>query len=453
MANTWITYNIQLKLAEISKNKELIDWTYLNKTYNENFREIVEHLYPGKQERAMLLNPGSYIWNIVWDKIKNFVWSPIIDPSLNINFDIVVESILTRWEILLKYVNDWAWEWTLQPVRAETYWEDWGKEKIARIYQVYNETLIKWIAPTNYLYVQTYDGRVLTNELFKLGATDFLSQWDPVPLDTVYELSKLPKVQIIENMPRLVEVLDVSDIPLMRTIKSIMYSIDRKLAEAEKHFNDYSEQFKLFQNIEIPKNAIESVDWGKVINWDKLWKVVRTQDDLWVWDIKIIKNWNELLDKALERVDKQIRQVSAITDIPLEYFGFDTTRDSWSWKEVWNANLFKRIQWYRDKIEKTLINCYNFLDKNNSSTIDRSIIWPAIIKMSEADILNKQVIMVQNHLTSLKKAIMAAHNCSEKTAEEILEEIKQDQTDWLLVSLKEANQNADWLSKTNNVLK
>ncbi len=449
MAKTGISFNIQQELANINKNKLLLDWHYLNKLDNENFKEIVEHLYPWQVQRAKLLNPWSYIGNVIWDKFKNFVWEAKTD--YDINFDTLIESILTRWEILLKYVNAWTWRWELKAVRWETYWQDWWVEKIAKIYPVYPEEWSSY-SPTYYLYVQTYNWSTLTNSLYKLFSLDNLQDWELVDLDTIYELSTLKPVQTIAWLPRLVETLEVSDRPMMDTIRSIIYSIDRKLAEAEKHFNDYSEQFKLFQNIEIPHYAFTpSPDWKwRIINWDKLWKIVRTQEDFNTWDIKIIKNGNELLDKALEQVDKQISQISAITDIPLEYFGFQTVRDSWAWKEVWNAHLFKRVQKYRDKIETLLNKCFSFLW--GFTKVDKKIIWPPVIRMSENDILNKQVIMVQNNLTSLKRAIMEVHNTDEQQAEELIAEIQKDQTNWLLVSLKMSNSNADALAKTNAVL-
>jgi len=48
--------------------------------------------------------------------------------------------------------------------------------------------------------------------------------------------------------------------------------------------------------------------------------------------------------------------------------------------------------------------------------------------MSENDILNKQILMVQNNLTSLKRAIMEVHNTDEQQADELIEEIKKDQS-------------------------
>jgi len=48
--------------------------------------------------------------------------------------------------------------------------------------------------------------------------------------------------------------------------------------------------------------------------------------------------------------------------------------------------------------------------------------------MSENDILSKQILMVQNNLTSLKRAIMEVHNTDEKQAEELIKEIQEDQS-------------------------
>lgn len=448
MDETGITYSIQQELANISKNKSFLDWTYLNRWNNPNFAEIVKHLYPGQAQRAALLNPWSYIWNIVWDKIKNFVWEA--KTAYDIDFAILTESILTRWEVLLKYTNNWTNKWWIEAVRAETYRQNGDTEMIARIYPVYEWADFIWI-PTNYLYVQSYNWMILKNQLYRMNSLDNLSNWEEVPLNRVYELSNLIPEQKIDNLPRLVEVVHVADRPLIDTVKSIINSIDRKIAEAEKHFNDYSEQFKLFQNIDIPKWAYtKTSDWSRVINWDKLWKLVRTKDYAAVWDIKIIKNSNELLDKALLRAEDQITQISAITDIPLQFLR-ETVRDSWVGAEVGSSNLFKRIQAYRERIEFWLKQCFNYL-KTFEKDIQEYIEWPAIIRMSESDILTQQTIMLQNNLTSLKRAIQKTHNVNEEQADIIIEEIKQDQSNWLLVSIKQSNTNADALAKTSAAL-
>lgn len=447
MAKTGVTFSIQQQLANIAKNKSILDGTYLSSENNENFTEMVKHLYPWDAERTKLLNPWSYLGNIISDKIKNFVWEA--DTDFDIDYDILVESILTRWDLLLKYVSNWG-KFTLKAVKPETYWKNWGTEMIVKIYPVYENE--DWYGtPTYYLYVQSYNWKQLKNELFQIQTIDNLSNWDPVDLSKVYELSHLKPKQNIEGLPRLVEVVDVIDRPMMDTIKTVIYSVDRKIAEAEKHFNDYSEQFKLFQNIDIPKSAFKKVDWVKVINWDALWKIVRTQDYSSVWDIKIIKNWNELLEAALNQMKTQVETVAAITDIPLEYFWVQTVRDSWTWKEVWSANLFKRINKYRSKISILLEQSFDFLSQFQK--VDKSITWPAIIRASENDIIMQQTILLQNNMTSLTRAIKTVHWVDDEQAELILDEIKKDQSNWLLVSLKSTNQTADATAKTSASLK
>jgi len=46
---------------------------------------------------------------------------------------------------------------------------------------------------------------------------------------------------------------------LIKKVKSIIYSIERKWAEADKQFQNYMEQFMVFNNIEVPADATKTV--------------------------------------------------------------------------------------------------------------------------------------------------------------------------------------------------
>ena len=73
MEKTGITTTIQNYLHSVQLNQNLLSWDYLNDLKDKNFLEMLKHLYPENIDRMKLLNPWSYLWNIVWDKIKNFV--------------------------------------------------------------------------------------------------------------------------------------------------------------------------------------------------------------------------------------------------------------------------------------------------------------------------------------------------------------------------------------------
>gem|GEM_PF-6595102 len=70
---------------------------------------------------------------------------------------------------------------------------------------------------------------------------------------------------------------------LITKIKSIIYSIERKYAEADKQFQNYMDQFIVMQNIEIPKHATKTVYHDgnpyEVTDFDKLGKIVEIDAD------------------------------------------------------------------------------------------------------------------------------------------------------------------------------
>lgn len=448
MAKTWVTKKMQNYLFWIQKAQDILSWDYLNDRNDPNFVEMLKHLYPEAEDRMKLLNPWSYLGNIVWDKIKNFVWDPKSKFS-DINYDVVVESILTRWEVLLKYTNTSATDLWLTEIDPSTYYNDWETEFIVKLYEKEIDRDYNASYKETYLYVQTFNWSTLKNKLFKIPYNNLnsISDWVSVPLNTIYQTKWLLVSQEVENLDKLVISIPVTNTPLTDILRGVIYSIDRKIAEAEKNYVDYVDQFKVFQNIDIPKSAYRIVNWWRVIDWDLLWKIVKTSD-LWaVWDIRIIKNTNELLDKALERVEKQIVQISTMTDVPLEFFWIKTVTDSWNWKIVWYTAFYKRITKYRSRIEKGIREWFSTLNIE-----DTSIIWDAIIRMSDEDILANEAVKLQSKMTSLKRAIMKAQNVDEKEALIIIEEVKQDIKDWLLSDDTTTEQIIDSVNKTTATL-
>lgn len=107
---------------------------------------------------------------------------------------------------------------------------------------------------------------------------------------------------------------------LIKKVRSLIYSIERKWMEADKQFQNYMEQYMVFDNIEIPQDAKKSIFQDgieyKTTDFNKLGKIVESDAEIGKGDIKIIKNGNELIKEALEFSERQLRQISAITDIP-----------------------------------------------------------------------------------------------------------------------------------------
>lgn len=427
---TWISIQIQNYLATIQENKELITWDYVTNNLNPNFQEMVKHLFPWDEERFKLLNPWTYIAWLIDDKISSYVWTPEDSLKYRIDYDKIIETLLTTWYLMLKTYSTQKEGWKVEAVDWQKYYYDWVTEYFIEQYKIDSLDSISWNISTTkyYLYVQTFSNNILKNKLFEIQQ-NVLSMWKKVPLDIIPELAWRPDEQIIMETEKFVYSIKL-ETSLIKKVKSIIYSIERKWAEADKQFQNYMEQFMVFNNIEIPADALKTVyqDWiqYKVTDFSKLWKNVETNADNWTWTIEIIKNWNELVKEALEFSERQIRQISAITDIPPIFLWLDSAQWNDSWTSIIKSSwwFYKRIERYRAWIENL------FWDINQVfSTIKTTFVWPSITTADPNEILDNEIKKLDSWLTSKKMAIMKIHSVDEIWAQKILDEIKKENSE------------------------
>lgn len=426
---TWITTEMQNELFDIQELKDIISWEYMLNKENTNIQEIISHLFPWDDEKWMLMNPGSYIWWIVYDKYKSYVWEPEVDLESDIDLDypLIIENLLASWKILLR-INWWTKKWFKASIQNPTqYYYDWNTEWFIEILKKveYQEYWINEIVQY-FLYVQKFQDWVLENKLYEIEQW-ILQYWNPVPLSKIPELEQREDIQI-EWIERLVIQIDVEHI-LMKKLRTVIYSIDRKIAEAEKHFNNYTEEFKIFKNINIPDDCYtKKTVWNKeidVIDWDKLWKVVEASSEMWEWTIEIVKNWNELLEQAILFMEKQIKFVSNISDVPLFFFWVqqETWNDSWTSKIKSSWAFYQRILFYRKQIENAIYYYRKSIKGDSSVVFD----WPPIIKLDEWDVLDIEIKKLNNWLTTKTKSLMLLYWVDENEAKKMLEEINVEQ--------------------------
>jgi hypothetical protein len=174
-----------------------------------------------------------------------------------------------------------------------------------------------------------------------------------------------------------------------------------------------------------------------VIDFDKLWKVVQTNDLQWsVWGLEIVKNTNQLLVDSLDFIDKQIRQISAITTIPL--FAFWMKQESWQdsgTSKIKSAGIFyKKIEKYRDFISQWFEYFWEIFSVQEEKRILK---WNAITTTDPKEIIENEDKKLSNGTTSRKRAIMKQEWIDEAQAEIILQEILKEnllfnpiQNDW-----------------------
>lgn len=374
------------------------------------------------------MNPGAYIWWIVFDKYKSFIAEPKIDlkSALDLDYPALIENILVSWKILLKII--WS-TWDLKAIvqNPAEYYYDWETEffiesfKIEKDWEFWNQKEIKY-----YLYVETFKNSILSWQLYEINKWNF-QYWKKVNKDIIPSIASREILEI-QWLKRLVVELDI-EYSLIKKLKSIIYSIDRKIAEAEKHFNNYTEEFKVFRNIEIPENCYKKVNvWTKEINvvdWQALWKIVESTTDT-EGTIEIIKNWNDLLEQALKFMETQFKIVSNISDIPAFFFSVqqETWNDSWTSKIKSSWAFYQRVIFYRKQIENAI---YYFL-KDTQATEQQTFDWPAIVKLDETEVLANEVLKITNWLTTRKKSIMLVYWYDEQQAQVLIDEIIKEQS-------------------------
>ena len=435
---TWINRDIQNYLADIQENQEIISWKYIDNTLNPNFKEMVKHLFPWDEDRFKILNPWSYIWGLVDDKISSYFWIPKDELWYRIDYDKIIETLLTTWYLMLKvWSNEKTW-WGVEAIEWHKYFDDGVTEIFVEQYKIEEKNPLdnNIMSSKHYVYVQTFSNNVLKNELFEIQSW-VLSFWKSVGLDLIPELTWRPEEQIVTETDRLVYKVKLES-SLINKSKSIIYSIERKWAEADKQFQNYMEQFKVFNNIEIPINATKKVfqNWIEytVTDFSKLWSVVEVDADIWEGTIEIIKNWNDLIKEALEFSERQIRQISAITDLPPIFLGLSDSQWNDSWTSIIKSSwpLYKRIQRYRDWLENLFNDITEVL-----STIKPEFTWDSIVTSDPADIIKNERQKLADGLTTKIMSIMKIHDVDEVKAKEIyearIEEIKIENELWIEV--------------------
>ena len=429
---TPINSKIQDYLWEVSERLELVSGDYLNNEKSEYFQLNVEHLYPQQIEKAKLLNPGSYIWSVVYDWISSYLWIPVHNE--NIDWKDVVEWILATGNILFLMDID---NKKLKSIKANRYYRSGSKEYIVSVFEEDEEQNILNHQKNYYLLVESYKSPIFTRKLYKLNSSDSYMFWDEVPLSTLAITKGKASELTIKNLDSLVYQKEIEH-SLLKKIKTIIHSIDGKLMEADKNFRQYTEQFKIFRNLVIPDNCYKKLENGvQVIDFDKLWKVVQTNDLQWsVWGLEIVKNTNQLLVDSLDFIDKQIRQISSITTIPLFAFWIkqESGQDSGTSKIKSAGIFYKKIEKYRDFISQWFEYFWEIFSVQEEKRILK---WNAITTTDPKEIIENEDTKLANGTTSRKRAIMKQEWVDEEQAEIILQEILKEnllfnpiQNDW-----------------------
>ncbi len=425
---TWVSLEIQNYLANIQENQQLISWTYVKDKMNPNFVEMVKHLYPWEEERFQNLVSWSYIWGLIDDKISSYFWAPEDDLDYRIDYDKLIETLLTTWYLMLKvsYENK---KFVLSSFDWHKYYDDWVTEMFVEQYKVQEKNPFdnSILETKKYLYVQTFSWGILKNKLYEISSS-VLSSWKEVSLDRIPELAWRPDEQIVTDFSKMVFKIKL-ETSLIEKVKTIIYSIERKWAEADKQFMNYMDQWTILKNIEIPKDAMKTVSYWwieySVTDFSKLWKILEIDADNWDGSVEIVKNWNDLIKEALEFSERQIRQISAITDVPTIFLWLQNENQ---WNDSWTSivksswSFYKRIERYRIWFENLL------WDIKEALNIEIKLTWNSIVTTDPEVIVDNEIKKLDAWLSTRKMSLMRIYNLTDEEATKMLQEIEAEKS-------------------------
>ena len=169
-----------------------------------------------------------------------------------------------------------------------------------------------------YAFVRTFlTGR---NEcaLYELGsgnASNTFADAKRVPLTTIDETSQMQEVEntTLANDEAIFVAQGYENFDKIRTLVN---SIDRLVNEVEMETYKHHDAYILFKNVQFPRDA-KTADG--IINKAKLGKMVvgESPDSA----IEYITNDNPMIEKVQDNISRHIGRISAITNVPREFFG------------------------------------------------------------------------------------------------------------------------------------
>jgi len=441
----------QNKLFLQSQAKTLQDNSYLTNTNNENFSYIKDKFfYTEDEDKAKLLNVWSGIFSSISDTISYYVWQ----PATEIDFDIrkYVEDYISLWFATIWIVrSNWKIITDYQP--AKNYWNDNWVDKILRLYTKEDENIIEL-----YMLVTEYGIWYIENKLYKLNWTSYQSD-EEVWLDT------LPQTKNLES--RIVTWLDISalvvvkddereqyPISLLEKIKALVYTVDRTIVMQHVNFLQNVESFVLFKWIRRPQKLLTQYDEWKKIDFSMVWRILNWEE----WSsVEFINNTNDLITQSIEENENNIRRISSMTDVPVDFLWLETKDWAiWSNSRAMKQGAFiKRIEWMRTLFEKYLIPILELW------WYDINITRPDVLAKSDNELVEELKIAREINIISQMEAIKRYNKWNDEEAEEeikqineesllsnnILDESKRDTNNKIKWSKKDGKTEDKWVNK------
>lgn len=343
-----ITKEQQQELAHRAKIIEMASPEYLKKKTNDNYKFIIQKILWLKigdtkvndVDMSMLI-VESWLYSAISWAYKDSIGDTdsLEETELGKFIDSLIATGISGWKVVSDNGNDK----TLQAVQSSSFFSTLVEWQL-----IYSEIKIYKNDSTTYIFTRSFFPRRNELKLYKTSMTD-LSEAKEITLDSIPETAWFQEVEQTWMSIPAFSIIKKSD-RIFESVKSLVDSIDRRMTEIEVEFHKHLDAKTIYTAIDIPDTAIDQTTW-KILK-EKMGNSFFSSDpDA---NIRYVTNSNPMIDKAMEFIDRDIRRISAISKVPLDYLGVSTSDGAIGAesRNAKNAIFFAKVSNIRDMISK-----------------------------------------------------------------------------------------------------
>ena len=422
------------RLYELDTLRKMLSDDYLTDPDNIQTKFVLKQFLQNctslsDNERLELLNISYSIPSIITEKFSDYVGEP--KTTLDVDLDDFVSSFIWGGIAIFNptFVNQ---EFDVEYIAPHQYLlDDDGTERVYNIYQIVRADGTNYDA---YFFERKWVKNVIYRKLYRIrslqSSRNFAIEGEEVPLDTIYPTFGLKPEETIDGITKspLVKVHNrkLQNIKYgsseIRKVRSLISSIEIQALNIQDQFLKH-----LQSKLAMPKSAMATdKKTGKLLISNTEVIAMEAGDAL----PSYILNSNPLIDKSFTQMEDMLRQISVVSNLPVEFFGLKGQggAESAESRKLRMASFIKKIETIRSKFEDGLteLNEIRKLWDNKNADETLTIQWPEIFPVATADLANELAVAQDAKLISNKKAVQRYQNITEADAEEEIKLIQQD---------------------------
>lgn len=338
-------------------------------------------------------------------------------------------------------------EYSIRYLPAENYTEEGGRKRTLRLYvKEVRKTVFDSGRVERYVFEQEYLPGKIENRLYKCkeSFSEIATTVPPlVPLDTIEETSGLKDVEVTGIAGPNVYVVKDSNyrmlsecVSMFDVIRSLVYSIDRKIVMLDSQFLLNTESILLLKNIILPAKVSKAYNEGRTVRFGDIGRVVNGQDDA---SIEFVANRNELVDTAIKYEEQQIRRISAVTKLPIEFLGIESNAGNVGegTRTLMHGAFVKQIEGIRSLFSEALSKIASDAGQDTEPS------FPDVIAKSENELLDELSKARELRIISQLSAMKAYLRTDDEGAEAEMKLIEEEEAEETPEPTENRNPNPD----------